>query len=454
MDRPHDLRREPPPDRPPPERGPRAARPFQLMAKPGGAACNLACDYCYYLDKEALYPGRPLRMSDATLEAYVRQTIEAQPGPDVAFAWQGGEPTLMGLPFFERAFALQRRYRRPGQRIHNALQTNATLLDDAWGAFLRRHDVLVGVSLDGPRELHDRYRTDQSGHGSFGRVMRGVETLRRHRVAFNVLATVHHGNQDRPLEVYRFVRDELRARHLQLIPIVERPGDGPPHQVTDRTVDARAYGEFLVAIFDAWVRRDVGRMFVQMFDVTLGAYLGRPGGLCVFDETCGRALAVEHDGDVYACDHYVRPDHRLGNLTEAPLVDLVDGEAQRRFGDAKRDTLPAACRTCDVRWLCHGGCPKDRLVPTSEVAAPLNHLCAGYRRFFTHTGPAMRFMADAVRAGRPPSSVMAWAAHAAVATDSAHRGRPNAPCACGSGRKTKHCCGRPRRVAGPSRPVR
>lgn len=422
-------------------------RGFHVMAKPTGAICNLDCDYCYFLAKEMLYPGSRFRMARETLARYVRQLIETQPGPEATFAWQGGEPTLMGLPFFEEVVALQRRHRRPGQRVVNALQTNATRLDDAWGAFLDEHGFLVGVSIDGPRELHDAYRVDKAGRGSFDAVMRGVEALRRHGVAFNVLTTVHRANQDRPLAVYRFLRDEVGASFVQFIPIVERDDDSGIQEgeaVTERSVDPAAYGRFMTRIFDEWARRDLGRVYVQLFDVTLAKYLGEPGGLCVFEETCGRAVALEHTGDVYSCDHYVQPDHLLGNLEEATLLEMVDSDVQRAFGDAKRDGLPAMCRGCDVLWLCRGGCPKDRFRRTPQGGSGRNHLCDGYQRFFRHTREAMRYMAEELRNERPPAGLMRVLRDA----DAARRGAgpiapsANRPCPCGSGRKYKHCCGR------------
>ena len=389
---------------------PAASRPFHLMAKPTGAICNLDCDYCYFLKKEELYPGSSFRMSDDVLERFVDQMLEAQPGPEVTFAWQGGEPTLMGLPFFERAVALAEARRRPHQRVVHTLQTNATRLDDAWGAFLARHGFLVGVSLDGPRDLHDRYRKDKGGGGSFDAVMRGVAVLQRHRVDWNALVTVHAGNAHAPLEVYRFLRDEAGAAHVQFIPIVERADPSGAQRgtaLTDRSVSGAAYGEFLLAVFDAWVRRDVGRVYVQAFDELLGKHLGVPGGLCVHQPTCGDALAVEHTGDVYACDHYVEPDHRVGNLLELPLAKLVDAPRQRAFGEAKRDTLTAQCRRCPVLAYCHGGCPKDRVGVSVDGEPGQHHLCAGYYAFFTRTQPAMRWMAAAYRAQRPPAGVMA-----------------------------------------------
>ena len=420
-------------------------RSFHLMAKPTGAICNLDCAYCYFLSKENLYPGSDFRMADATLESYVRQMIEAQRVPEVTFAWQGGEPTLMGIEFFERAFALQERFRRPGMRIHNALQTNGTRLDDGWGEFLRDHDVLVGLSIDGPRDLHDAYRVDKGGAGSFQRVMAGLDVLKRNAVEFNVLTTVHRANAAHPLRVYRFLRDEVGARYLQFIPIVERDNETGYQEgdaLTSRSVDGRGFGRFMNTIYDEWVTRDVGEVFVQLFDVTLAKYVGEGGGLCVFDETCGEALALEHTGDVYSCDHFVEPDYLLGNLTELPLLDMVESEEQRAFGDAKRSSLPRQCLDCDVRWLCHGGCPKDRVLRTEDGESGLNALCEGYYAFFRHTARSMEFMASELRGQRAPANVMAWVA-ASVGTGGRGAKPPgrNDPCPCGSGRKYKHCCG-------------
>jgi uncharacterized protein len=426
------------------------------MAKPVGAICNLECAYCYFLSKEALFPGSSFRMSPAVLERFVRDYIASQPPGEVTFAWQGGEPTLLGLDFFEAAVELQRRHCPPGRRVVNTIQTNGTKLDDEWCRFLRRHGFLVGISIDGPRELHDAYRVDKAGTGSFDRVMAGLAALRRHGVEFNVLTTVHAANQDAPLAVYRFLRDGAGARFMQFIPIVERDGSAVGNgAVSARSVDATAYGSFMSTIFDEWVRRDVGRVFVQLFDVTLGAYAGAPGGLCVFDEACGGALALEHTGDVYACDHFVDPEHHRGNLMQLPLAVIAADPRQLAFGEAKRDALPGVCRECPVRWLCHGGCPKDRIRRAPDGELGLNYLCEGYRRFFQHTEPLMRFMAEELRHRRPPANVMRFLAEAGAARGAAGRaaggasraaaGREpsrNAPCPCGSGRKIKHCCGR------------
>lgn len=423
------------------------AMPFHIMLKPRGPICNLDCKYCYFLSKERLYPHSAFRMDADLLETYTRQYIAAQPGPEVTFAWQGGEPTLMGLDFFRRAVALQEEYGRPGQRVGNSLQTNGVLLDDNWCRFLKEHDFLVGLSLDGPRPLHDAYRLDKGGHPTFDRVMRGLRLLQKHEVAFNVLTTVHAANAGHPLRVYRFLRDEVETQFMQFIPIVERDnetGFQEGNRVTDRSVGAEQYGAFLIAIFEEWVRRDVGLVFVQIFDVALSAWVGQQPALCIFRETCGDALAMEHNGDLYACDHYVEPDYLLGNIREQEIIPLVSSEQQRRFGQAKRDTLPGYCQQCEVRFVCNGGCPKNRFTTSPDGEPGLNYLCAGYKAFFAHIDPAMSFMARELRANRAPANVMVTKARqdAAFRQQLAAAGR-NEPCPCGSGRKVKHCHGRP-----------
>jgi uncharacterized protein len=313
------------------------------------------------------------------------------------------------VDFFRTAIELQRQYARPGMRILNAFQNNGTLLNDEWGRFFREHDVLVGISIDGPRELHDAYRLDKGGVPTFDRVMRGLEVLKKHRVEFNILACVHVANAGHPLEVYHFFRDELGAAFAQFIPIVER--DNPTgfqqgEQVTERSVTARGYGDFLIAIFDKWVRRDVGRVFVQIFDVALAAWLGQEPALCTFQRTSGEAMAMEHNGDLCACDYFVEPAHKLGNITHIPLVEMAGSEQQRRFGQAKLDTLPRYCRECAVRFACNGGCPKNRILVAPGGEPGLNYLCEGYKAFFQHIDGPMRFMASEVLAGRPAANVM------------------------------------------------
>jgi len=408
---------------------------FHVLAKPTGAICNLDCSYCFFLSKEALYPGDRFRMSDELLERYIRQLLESHTTPEVTIAWQGGEPTLMGVDFFRRAVETAERHRRPGQRIHHTIQTNGTLLTDEWCELLAEHRFLVGISIDGPRHLHDAYRVDKRGAPTFDKVMRGLELLVRHGVDWNVLATVHAANQDHPLEVYRFLRDDLGARFVQLIPIVERDNDTGFQEgdtVTDRSVDPDAWGRFLIAVFDEWLRHDVGRVFVSHFDAALASWLGVPPAMCVFRETCGDAVALEHNGDLYSCDHFVEPAHLLGNIGETHLVELVASPRQRAFGEAKRDTLPAYCRRCEVRFACRGECPKNRFVRTPDGEPGLNYLCAGYKAFFGHVDGPMRLMADLLRQGRHAEEITRVFATA---------GR-NEPCPCGSGRKTKHCHGR------------
>ena len=374
---------------------------FHLLAKPTGATCNLDCAYCFFLSKEMLYPGSRFRMADELLEQYVRQLIEAHRIPHVTIAWQGGEPTMMGVDFFRRATAYVEKHRRPGMTVEYTIQTNGTLIDDELAAFLKEHDYLVGISIDGPPAMHDAYRVDRGGAPTFERVRRGLERLQAHGVEYNTLTTLHRANADHPVEVYRFLRDECGARFMQFIPIIERlpapridvplaelglaPGvaqtapwtswrDRPLYRqegslVTDRSVTAEQYGSFLVGVFEEWVRRDIGEVYVQMFDVALASWYGEPPTLCIHSETCGTALALEHNGDLYSCDHFVEEKHRLGNITETPMIELVASEQQRAFGLAKRDTLPRYCRECDVRFACHGGCPKDRFIETPDWRA-------------------------------------------------------------------------------------
>lgn len=385
---------------------PVAAAPFHVLAKPAGGSCNLDCSYCFYTKKTALYPG-PRRMTVAALERFVQAMIEATPTREVAFAWQGGEPTLMGIDFYARAVEFQQHY-GPGRVITNALQTNGTLLDDDWGRFLARHKFLVGISIDGPREVHDDQRCDRRGLGSLDRVLQGLKVLQRHQVDYNVLTVVSALNAAYPEVVYRFLR-KTGARHLQFIPLVERAVgdcddiDALPDEarLTRRSVSAAAYGEFLCRVFDEWLKRDVGRVFVRDFEDMLNLWMGHPATVCVRSAECGRALAVEHNGDMYSCDHYVYRDHRIGNFWRDPIAAMVDGEPQRAFGRAKRETLPQKCREC--RWLfaCQGGCPKHRTARTATGERGLNHLCAGWQRFCEHADPTLRWMVGELRAGRP-----------------------------------------------------
>ncbi len=382
---------------------------FQVMVKPRGAICNLDCQYCFFLRKERLYPESSFRMPEELLDDYTRQMIEAQRVPEVTFAWQGGEPTLMGLDFFRKAVAFQHKYRKPGMRVRNAFQTNGTLLDDEWGEFFRQNDFLVGLSLDGPRRLHDAYRVDKGGKNTFDRVMAGLKILQKHQVEYNILACVSSANAPHALDVYRFFRDEAGAQYLQFIPIVERENETGYQEgtrVTTRSVTGRQYGRFLIEIFNEWVRRDVGRIYVQLFDVCLAVWVGEKAGLCIFEETCGTALALEHTGDLYSCDHFVEPGYFLGNIRQTPLEELVVLNKQVKFGLDKRDSLPEYCRRCEVRFMCNGGCPKDRILRTPDGEPGLNYLCEGFKAFFTYIDRPMRVMGSLLRQGRPPAEIM------------------------------------------------
>ena len=400
---------------------------FHLLAKPTGASCNLDCKYCFFLSKDRLYGGGALRMTDDVLDAYIRQLLAAQPNSEVNVAWQGGEPTLMGLDFFRRAIDLVAKYKKPGQKILHTIQTNGVLLNDEWARLFKEHAFLVGLSIDGPRDMHDAYRVAKGGRGTFDQVTRAWDCLVRNEVDVNILCTVHAANGDHGLEVYRFFRDQLQAKYLQFIPIVERaseetidqanlgwsehPGGERPlyvqqgKMVTDRSVQPDQYGRFLIDIFEEWVKRDVGQVFVQSFDAALANWIGQPSA-CIFSPTCGNALAIEHNGDLYACDHYVEPDYLLGNIGETPLVKLVASPRQRKFGRDKFDTLPKYCRDCEVLFACYGECPRNRFTEAPDGESGLNYLCAGYRSFFNHIDGPMRTMAGLLRNGRFADEIM------------------------------------------------
>lgn len=401
---------------------------YHLLAKPAGAACNLGCKYCFFLSKENLYPERESPLMDkATLHAYMQQLMESSTGPEVQVAWQGGEPMLRGLDFYKLSVRLAEQYRKPHQRVLHTMQTNGTLVNDEWAAFFKANNYLVGLSVDGPRALHDAYRINKKGEGSFDDVIRGWNCLRKHDVDVNILCTIHAANADHPLEVYRFFRDELQAQYIQLIPIVERATvdtiafanrgwgglkgtDRPLYKqegnlVSNRTVKAEQFGKFLTSIFDEWVQRDVGRVYVTTFDVALGSWLGQHNS-CVVSPTCGGALTMEHNGDVYSCDHYVEPGHWLGNVRTTPLKTLVSSEKQRRFGQSKYDTLPAYCKECPVLFACYGECPRNRFIKTPDGEDGLNYLCAGYKTFFMHVDKPMKAMASLIRQGRYADEIM------------------------------------------------
>lgn len=364
---------------------------FHTMVKASGAQCNLDCDYCFYLHKHDLLdqPDIP-RMSDELLEAHIRQYIEAHASGEVVFSWQGGEPTLMGLAFFERIVELQQIHRKDGQRIENDLQTNGTLLDGEWAAFLKRHGFLVGLSIDGPAPLHDAHRRSRGGKPTHERVMHAVALLHEHQVPFSALCVVSRDNARRPIDVYRFLRDRVRPRTIQFIPGVARadftsvaPGRGSSGAAaTAWSVDAQDWGYFLDRIWDEWFRRDFGKVFVDQFENVVSMMFGAGAQMCVTGRVCGKALAIEHDGDLYACDHYVYPEYRLGNIMDTHEGDLACSETQRRFGSAKSDALPGHCRSCPYLHLCWGHCPKDRFISTQDGESGLHYLCAGLRRFY------------------------------------------------------------------------
>jgi uncharacterized protein len=428
------------------------------MAKPSGAICNLACSYCFFLDKELLYPGSPFRMSDEVLENYIRQLIEGHRSPKVTVAWQGGEPTLMGLDFYRRAIELQDKFRKPGTTFENTMQTNGTLLDDDWCEFFKEHNFLIGISIDGPPELHDAYRVNKGGEGTSDNVMRGLRLLQEHEVEYNVLTTVNRINGDYPLEVYRFLRDEVGTDWMQFIPIVERIDDQGRSlyqegtTVSERSVLPEQFGTFLTTIFDEWVRNDVGDVFVQTFEAAVANWMGLPSsGLCVFNETCGGALAIEHNGDLYSCDHFVEPNYKLGNIADTDMIEMVNSDQQRQFGQDKLETLPPQCLSCDVRFACHGECPKNRFTITADGDPGLNYLCAGYYSFFTHIDHPMKILASLMQAGRPAEEVMSILAREAtdleIAVSKAGR---NDLCPCSSGLKTKRCHGRTEAIEVPA----
>jgi uncharacterized protein len=426
---------------------------FSIMAKPSGPLCNLNCTYCYYLEKKKLYPSvKDFRMQDDVLENFIRQYIEAVQLPSVTFVWQGGEPTLLGLEYFRKIVALQKKY-SGNKKIENSFQTNGTLLDADWCSFFADNHFLVGISIDGEEHNHDHFRESASGAPTFKKVMKGIELLHQNKVEFNTLSCVNSYNVRFPSETYRFLR-QIGSGFIQFIPVIERfsvsavehelrlispdfPGDA---EVTSWSVPSRGYGEFLSSIFDIWVRADVARVFVQIFDATLANYAGEMPGLCVFTETCGDALAMEHNGDLYSCDHYVYQENRLGNISETDLKEMVGSQAQFRFGLSKRNTLPVVCRKCDVRFACHGECPKHRFMKTPDGNSGLNYLCEGYKLFFHHVHPYMEYMTKELKSERAPANVMNWIRIKEKQAVKMVLPERNALCPCGSGKKFKNCC--------------
>ena len=394
--------------------------PFHIMSKPIGPRCNIDCTYCYYLEKARLYPAtKKFHMPADVLESYIHQLIEASVEAgmkEVSFSWQGGEPTMLGVDYFRQVVALQKKHQPEGVTVTNALQTNGMLLDDDWGAFLVENGFLVGISIDGPKKLHDRYRIDRAGRTTFDGVMRGLEVLQRHGVTHNALTTIHRANGGKGREVYKFLKG-LGIEFMQFIPIAERAGkDGlaaapqvdmdPGNAVTPWSVSPRVYGKFLCDVFDAWFSRDVGRVFVQFFDVQLEAWMGHPPSLCVLAETCGKALAIEHDGSLFSCDHYVYPEYRLGNITETPMKSMLWSNRQQQFGNDKSAALTAQCRACRFRFACNGDCPKHRFALSKDGEPGHSYFCESYMMFFRNAGARLQEMTALIAAGRPASDVL------------------------------------------------
>lgn len=397
---------------------------FQVMAKPIGPICNIGCKYCFYLEKEKLFPNNEnFKMADNILESYIKQYIESQNTQTITFTWQGGEPTLLGVNYFRKIVELQQTF-SGGKTIFNCIQTNGTLLTDEFCIFLKENSFLVGLSIDGPPKLHNAYRVNKKGQPTYDNVINGLKLLKKHHVEFNTITVVNRVNSKRPIEVYEFLK-KIGSTFIQFIPLVERlPNEEakilgfdlavPPKvdedtrlPVTDWSVEPKQYGEFLSTIFDEWVKKDVGKVFVQLFDVTLGNWSGlQPNSLCVFSENCGNAVALEHDGTVYSCDHYVYPRYRLGNISTDSLGDMISSEKQTSFGCDKSKTLPLYCRNCEVKFACHGECPKHRFIRTPDGEGGLNYLCSGYKKFFNHIRPQMNIMTELLRQCKLPSEIM------------------------------------------------
>ena len=415
------------------------------MAKPTGAKCNLDCKYCFYSSKKELYSEEDFKMSDRVLEEYICQYIGANENPEVTFAWQGGEPTLMGIDFFIKAIHFQEKYKKPGMQIFNTIQTNGTLLDEAWCEFFRENNFLVGISIDGPQEFHDFYRKDKKGNSTFNRVIHGLKLMQRHGVDFNILATVNRVNADHPLEVYRFFKDQIKAKYIQFIPIVEVENTNSKEEfkVSDESVLPEQYGKFLSTIFDEWVKHDVGIIFVQIFDAALASWVNYPQSVCLFAPTCGTASIIEHNGDIYSCDHFVDLDHLLGNIMETPLEELMMSDKQYLFGQAKKDELPLKCIQCNLKFACQGACPKHRFYNDVNGKSGLNYLCPSYKEFFSHINWPMRIMACLFNKGRAPADIMPimngkYDELKEIFSDI----NRNDPCPCGSGMKFKKCHGK------------
>ena len=393
------------------------AKPLYVMLKPAGAHCNLACKYCYYLEKNNLYQNSHRHlMSDEMLEQFTREYIEAQTMPQVLFTWHGGEPLMRSIDFYKKALALQKKYAH-GKQIDNVIQTNGTLLTDEWCEFFAQNHWLVGISIDGPQEYHDHYRVTPAGKPSWEKVMQGISLLKKHRVEWNAMAVVNAYNAEHPLEFYHFFRDN-GCQYLQFTPIVERLtehedgrtlaslADDREIPLADASVTPQQWGNFLCTIFDDWVRHDVGKMFVEIFDCTLANWMGVLPGICAYSKECGHAGVMEHNGDVYSCDHFVFPEYKLGNIREQSLIDMLYGEKQQAFSRLKHTSLPRQCKECDMEFACHGECPKNRFEKDKYGEPGLNYLCQGYYQYYSHVAPYMDFMKRELLAQRPPANIM------------------------------------------------
>ncbi|UCD98469.1 MAG: anaerobic sulfatase maturase [Chloroflexota bacterium] len=422
---------------------------FHVLAKPSGATCNLACSYCFFLDKELLYPSSNFRMPEETLEAYIKQLIESHRSSEVTVAWQGGEPTLMGVEFYRKAIEYQEKYRKPGMTFENTMQTNGTLLDDEWCEFFKANNFLIGLSLDGPRHLHDIHRVDKGGAPSFDKVMRGLRLLQKHGVEYNILVTVNRITGDYPTEIYRFLRDEVGTSWIQFIPVIERMNPGglnlvqEGEQVSSRSVRPEQFGRFLIQVFDEWVYNDVGSVYVQTFEAALRNWLNMPSsGMCVFEKTCGYGLALEHNGDLYSCDHFVEPNYLLGNIKQEHMLELIGSDTQFKFGQDKYDSLPNYCLECPVLFACNGECPKNRFIKTPDGEPGLNYLCAGYKAFFQRVDEPMKIMAMLLRSNRPASDVMRILTSTQEEVIRAFKNtKSEEHCPCGSGLFFRQCHG-------------
>jgi uncharacterized protein len=414
----------------------KVSRPYQIFAKPIGAVCNLHCDYCYYLKNQTLYVDEgTIRMPDDVLEEYIVQHMEASPGEVISFSWHGGEPTLLGLDYFQNVVGLQRKHQHAHQRIVNGIQTNGTLLNQEWCRFLAAEGFGVGISLDGPEHLHDVHRSTKVGESTHRRAMHGYDLLRKHGVPCDILCVVHSQNVQHPTEVYRFFK-QIRAHYIGFLPLVESSPD-QEGAVSSRSVPSEAFGAFLCAIFDEWMEQDIGQIKIQIFEEAVGTALGQDHALCISKKTCGDVPVIEHNGDFFSCDHFVDREHLIGNIRETPLADIIEDPRQRTFGRMKWDTLPRYCRKCEVLPFCNGGCPKDRILRTPEGEAGLNCLCAGYNRFFTHCRP---FLTQLSAVHTRQSLEVQRIPRPATRMPSTPKTGRNDPCPCGSGRKYKKCC--------------